>query len=271
MLMSWVTLKWGLIAVFGLAVLGYLSALAWMYARQESLLFRPTRLSAQHRFDLPGVSEVRVPVAGGHLSAVHFQQPSSRGVVFFLHGNAGDLSTWLTSTDFYRQIGFDVFMMDYRGYGKSPGRIESEAQLHADVRAAWEWVAPQYAGQKKVIYGRSLGSALAAHLAAEVPCDLLVLVTPFISVLQVTAEVYPWVPLALVRYPLRTDLNVARVRAPVLILHGDQDELFSMSHAEHLQALLPGTQLVKVMGAKHGDIHDFATFSQALAMRLRAL
>jgi pimeloyl-ACP methyl ester carboxylesterase len=217
------------------------------------------------------VSEVVVPVAGGHLSAVHFKQPSSRGVVFFLHGNAGDLSTWLTHTDFYRQVGFDVFMIDYRGYGKSPGRISSEAQLHADVRAAWELVAPQYVGQKKVIYGRSLGSALAAHLAAEVSCDLLTLVTPFVSILRVSAETYPWVPVALVRYPLRTDLAVAQVKAPVLMFHGDRDELFSMSHPEHLQSLQPRAQLVKVPGAGHNDIHEYPLFEQALAARLSAL
>ncbi len=269
--MSSVALKWGLITALGLALLGYLGVLAWMYTQQESLLFRPTRLSPHHRFDLPGVNEVLVPVAGGHLSAVHFKQRSSRGVVFFLHGNAGDLSTWLTNTDFYRQIGFDVFMIDYRGYGKSPGRIDSEPQLHADVRAAWELVVPQYVGKKKVIYGRSLGSALAARLAAEVTCDLLTLVTPFVSILQVTTETYPWVPLALVRYPLRTDLGVAQVKAPVLILHGDQDELFSMSHPEHLQAMQPRAQLVKVPGAKHGDIHEFPVFNQALAARLSAL
>lgn len=269
--MSPVALKWGVLIALVLALLGYLGVLAWMYAKQESLLFRPTRLSPDHRFDLPGVSEVWVPVVGGRLSALHFQQPSSRGVVFFLHGNAGDLSTWLTNTAFYRQTGFDVFMIDYRGYGKSPGRIDSEAQLHADVRAAWEFVAPQYAGKKMVIYGRSLGSPLAAHLAAEVPCDLLVLVTPFISILQATAQTYPWVPLVLVRYPLRTDLSVAQVKAPVLILHGDQDELFSMSHPEHLQTLNPGAQLVKVPGAKHGNIHEFAVFNQALAARLGAL
>ncbi len=264
-------LKWGVIATLALGVLAYAGVLAWMYTQQEALLFRPTQLPPDHRFDLPGVSEVKVPVEGGHLSAMHFQQANPKGVVFFLHGNAGDLSIWLTSTAFYSRVGFDLFMIDYRGYGKSPGRIESEAQLHADVRAAWDWVAPQYASHKRVIYGRSLGSALAAQLAARVPSDLLVLVTPYSSVLQVTAETYPWVPSALLRYPLRTDLGVAQVKAPVLILHGDQDEVFSMSHAEHLQGLNPGAELVKVPGARHGDIHTFSVYTQAFAAGLEGL
>lgn len=264
-------LKWGLLATLLLGLLGYGGVLVWMYTQQEALLFHPTRLPPEHRFELPGVTEVQVPVAGGHLSALHFQQANPKGVIFFLHGNAGDLSTWLTSTTFYRQVGFDVFMIDYRGYGKSPGRIESEGQLHADVRAAWDGVAPQYAGKKRVIYGRSLGSALAARLASEVPSDLLVLVTPYSSVIQVTADTYPWVPLALLRYPLRTDLDVAQVKVPVLILHGDEDEVFSMSHAERLQALSPGAQLVKVPGAHHGDIHQFPVYTEGLAARLREL
>jgi pimeloyl-ACP methyl ester carboxylesterase len=264
---------WLLVGAVLLALLAYAGALAWMYARQESLLFQPTRLDAAHRFDLPGVTEVRVPVAGAGawLSALHYQQPDPRGVIFFLHGNAGDLSVWLTDTAFYRSVGYDVFMIDYRGYGKSGGRIESEAQLHADVRAAWDAVAPRYAGKKKVIYGRSLGAGLAAQLAARVPSDLLVLVTPFTSVLDVTRATYPWVPPVLLRYPLRTDLGVKQSQVPVLILHGERDELFSMDHALKLEALRPGVDLVRVPEAGHGDIHLFEAYTGSLKARLGTL
>ncbi|TXC66715.1 lysophospholipase [Piscinibacter aquaticus] len=96
-------------------------------------------------------------------------------------------------------------MLDYRGYGKSSGRIESEAQLHADVRAVWRAVAPHYAGKRVVLYGRSLGTALAASLAAELQPDLTMLVSPYTSMEAMARQHYPWVPGALLRYPLRTD------------------------------------------------------------------
>ena len=72
------------------------------------------------------------------MHALHITQLAPRGLLFFIHGNGGDLSTWATGIDFYRKVNYDLFIFDYRGYGKSTGRIESEAQLHADVRAAWD-------------------------------------------------------------------------------------------------------------------------------------
>ncbi|MEI2518161.1 alpha/beta hydrolase, partial [Acinetobacter baumannii] len=87
------------------------------------------------------VQEHFVDVPGARLSVLQLRLPAPRGVVFFLHGNGDNLQTWLVNTDFYRWAGFDLVMMDYRGYGKSTGRIESEAQLHADVEAVWRSVA----------------------------------------------------------------------------------------------------------------------------------
>jgi alpha-beta hydrolase superfamily lysophospholipase len=92
-------------------------------------------------------------------------------------------------SDFYRAANYDLFMLDYRGYGKSSGRIESEAQLRADVLAAWRTVEAQYAGKRKVIYGRSLGTALAAGLAAEVQPDLTILVSPYCDMAQLMAAI----------------------------------------------------------------------------------
>jgi uncharacterized protein len=142
----------GFLATFaGMALLALGGIGGWFYFSQERLIFHPSPLPASHEFSLPLVTEVKIPVEGATLSAAHFKHPDSKGMVFFLHGNGGTLATWLRSTDFYRRNRFDVFMIDYRGYGKSTGTIESEAQLHADVRAAWDSIAPQYAGKPRVI------------------------------------------------------------------------------------------------------------------------
>ncbi|MES2887937.1 MAG: alpha/beta fold hydrolase [Pseudomonadota bacterium] len=263
---------WALGLTLAVGVLAYGAVLAWIYVQQERLLFFPTPLPATHRFDLPGVTEVQVPVSGGHfLSALHYRQAQPKGLIFFLHGNAGDLKLWLTSTDFYRDAGFDLFMIDYRGYGKSSGRIESEAQLHADVRAAWSAVGAHYAGKKVVLYGRSLGSGLAADLATQVSADLLILVSPYTSLTAMARSHYPWVPSSLMRYPLNTEASLRRTRLPVLILHGEEDELIPVSHAVTLQTVRPGIELIKVPGAGHGDIHQFERYEQALKARLAGL
>lgn len=222
-----------LLLVVALALLVYGLLLAWLYWRQERLLFMPQPLPAAHRFALgDDVHELQIAVPGARLSALHLRLPAPRGLVFFLHGNAGNLDSWFVNADFYRRAGYDLFMLDYRGYGKSTGQIDSEAQLRADVRAAWDSVAPRYQGLRRVIYGRSLGTALAAGLAAEVRPELTVLVSPYASMAALMRLHYPWVPGWLLRYPLDTAAAVARLDSPLLLLHGEQDELIPPQQAE---------------------------------------
>jgi hypothetical protein len=194
-----------LLVVCAAAAIVHFAALVLPFLHQEALLFAPVPLQADQRIALAGVSEARIPVDGALLHALHFRQPNAKGLVFFLLGNAGNVRTWLTSTEFYRRSGHDHFLLDYRGYGKNGGGVESKAQLHAVVRAAWDRTAPEYAGHPLVIYGRSLGTGLAAGLASEVEAALLVLVSPYSSLLDVARDHYPWAPGAMVRYRMRTD------------------------------------------------------------------
>lgn len=255
------------------AIYGLLLALLWF--GQEKLIFLPQKLPADHRFDIgPDVHEVWVDRPGpeaARLHALHLRLPQPVGVVFYLHGNAGNLEGWFVNADFWRSVNHDVFMIDYRGYGKSGGRVTSEAQLIDDVRAAWQQVAPAYAGRQRVVFGRSLGSALAAKLAAEVTPDLTVLVSPYESMAALAAEHYRWVPAALLRYPLRTDEAVARLKGRLLLLHGERDELIGLRHSERLLSLArasAGASLVSVPGAGHNDLQMFAGYLDSLRAAL---
>jgi pimeloyl-ACP methyl ester carboxylesterase len=253
-----------------LALYGALLALLWW--GQERLLFIPQPLSPHHRFDFgPDVRERNIEVGGARLSALHLQLPAPRGVVFYLHGNAGNLQSWFTDPDFWRRANFDLFMIDYRGYGKSGGRIESEAQLHADVRAAWDTIAPAYAGKKRVLFGRSLGTGLVAALAVPVQPELTVLVSPYSSMRALAAEHYPWVPGALLRYPLDTGAAVGQLRTPVLLMHGERDTLIAPSHSEALRERNPQARLHRVKGAGHNDLQEFDDYRSALRAALDAL
>ena len=260
--------------VAGLALYG--GALAWLWIGQEKLLFVPDVLPAdQPLAKAPDIHEVSVEVAGARLSALHLRLPDPKGVVFFLHGNAGSLANWFVNPDYYRRVNFDLFMLDYRGFGKSTGRIQSEAQLHADVRAAWSTIASRYADRKVVVYGRSLGTGLAVRLGAEMsatrPPDLTVLVSPYRSMVSLATEHFPWVPQAVVRYPLRTDALIGQVRGPILIVHGERDTLIPPDHSESLKLLAPQVNLLRVPGAGHNDLQDFDMYLGALARALLAL
>ena len=250
---------------------------AWIWLQQERMLFNPVVLPAQTTLSQDAdVKEVWVEVPDARLSGLHLQQANAKGLVFFLHGNAGNLQTWFTNPAFYRQAGYDLFMIDYRGFGKSTGRIESEAQLRADVRAAWNQVAPQYAGKKIVLYGRSLGSGLAAGLAADLadarqPPDLTVLVSPYLSMVALADDHMPALPHVLVRYPLRTDQQIGKIRSPLLLFHGDQDTLIALRYSQQLQQLAPKAKLVTVLGAAHNDVHKFPVYLDAYRAALDAL
>jgi uncharacterized protein len=252
------------------AALLYATLLALVWWQQERLIFLPSPLPAEHRFDFGAdVHEAWVEVPGARLHALHLRNALPRGVVFYLHGNAGNLDSWFSHADFYRRQNLDLFMLDYRGYGKSSGRIESQAQLEADVRAAWASIAPHYVGKKRVFFGRSLGSALAAGLAAEEQPDLTVLVSPYESMAALAAEHYRWVPQALLRYPLRTDEALARVKSPVLLLHGQRDDLIEPRHSERLLRVAPRAERVLIESAGHNDLQEFPAYFEAIAARLR--
>jgi pimeloyl-ACP methyl ester carboxylesterase len=247
----------------------YVALMALVWWGQERLIFQPQVLPAEHRFQLGAdVHESWLDVPGARLNALHLRLPRPAGVVFFLHGNAGNLDNWFVNAEFYRRANLDLYMFDYRGYGKSSGRVESQAQLEADVRLAWAAVAPQYSGKTRVILGRSLGTALAAGLAAELQPELTVLVSPYTSMAALARAHYPWIPVPLLRYPLHTDLALAGVKSPVLLVHGGRDTLIEPAHSQRLHAVAPQSQLLLVPEAGHGDLQEFAAYREGLAAAL---
>ena len=180
--------RWSINLLLILAVCGVALALTTR-PLERALTFYPTRSDPAKPWPLPvATQQLTFETSDGvrlHGWLLRSQQTPGRGALLYLHGNAGNLEGWFDDLAFYRQANFDLFMIDYRGYGKSTGHIQSETQLHADVRAAWNAVAPEYAGRKRVIYGRSLGTGFATRLASEVDADLLVLVAPYSSVRDV--------------------------------------------------------------------------------------
>ncbi|MGZ5180001.1 MAG: alpha/beta hydrolase [Ramlibacter sp.] len=266
-----------LFAVPALGAALYAAALTWLWFRQERLLFEPERLPRDEPIcSDPDVNEFMVDVPGARLSVAQLKLPDPRGVIFYLHGNSGNLRKWFVDLDAFRELNFDVVMMDYRGYGKSSGRIESEEQLRADVRAVWNAIATDYAGKRVVISGQSLGTGLAAGLSAELSeagCtpDLTILVSPYSSMRALADEHYPWVPSKVLRYHLPTMDHACKVKGPVLLVHGDKDELIGFHHSEAILQAQPLCQLLRVEGAGHGDVHQFPSFRQGLATALVGL
>ncbi len=266
-----------LMSVASVFCTAYLAGLAWLWFQQEKLLFQPAPLPASYVLSSASdLREVTVPVPSAQLSVLQLRLPNAKGVVFFLHGNGGNLADWFIDPDFYRRANVDVVMMDYRGYGKSTGSIASEAQMHADVRAVWQHFAPQYADKKWMLLGRSLGTALAAHLHVQLAQqgrapDATVLVSSYQSMVEIATARYPIVPSKVLRYPLRTDQWVAQVNAPLWLVHGAADTLIAPSHSQALKALAPHAKLVLIPQAGHNDLQDFPVYLQTIQAAMQSL
>jgi pimeloyl-ACP methyl ester carboxylesterase len=255
----------------GIAATALVGLLGLVYLHQEKLLFFPQRLAQDFTLPIPDLEQVAIHVEGATLVAIHLKLPQPKGVIFFLHGNAGNVADWIGDPQLYRAANLDLFMVDYRGYGKSSGRIESEAQLHSDVAVAWDHIAERYKDLRKVVYGRSLGSALAARLAARIQPDLTILVSPYWSIAELARLHYPLLPSFLLRYPLLTFQDVGHIQGRLLLIHGDRDQLIPFEHSVRLCTLAQHAELVRITGAAHADLQDFSQYLQAITNALAQL
>lgn len=259
---------------------------AWYYFRQEAVIFQPSRLPADHafRFDRPFEEHWIEVEPGVELNTLLFPAAAAeraeptdsaagpdagRPVVLYLHGNAGDLQSWGWHADLYVEAGHDFLVIDYRGYGKSAGRIGSEAQLHADIDRVWEWTTARYGPGDVTLVGYSLGAALAARLAcdADPAPPRLVLLAPFYSARDMARRLVPYVPVRLLRYPLRTDRALSECRGdlPVTIFHGEGDRTIPFSQSRRLAELLADrARLVPLPGAGHQDVAESPIFRREM-------
>lgn len=266
-----VMLKKIVLIVVGVVAALYVGLCAVLYFKQESLLFLPGRLRADYQFNFPGRFEERwfKMADGTRLHGLLFHAPDSKGLVFYLHGNGGDLSRWADAAPLYTRLGYDVFFLDYRGYGKSEGLISSEKQFLSDVQTAYRQLLPEYPESRTVILGYSLGTGPATWLAARQHPKLLILQAPYFSMRDLATRTYPFVPGLLVRYPLPTNELITQVQAPIVLFHGDKDEEIYYQSSLRLKALLkPSDRLVLLPGAGHNGMTNNPAYQRELTTLL---
>lgn len=160
--------------------------------------------------------------------------------ILFSHGNGGNISNRLETYAQWHRLGFSTFAFDYRGYGRSRGRL-SEAGTYRDVRAAYEYLRGPlgYPPEQIVVLGRSLGGAVAADLAARVDARCLVIESPFSSVPDMARQIYPFLPARLGRIRYDTRAKVARARMPVLVMHSRTDEIIPYAQGRAVYEAAP--------------------------------
>lgn len=170
------------------------------------------------------------------LSGWYIPKDDSRGVLLFCHGNAGNIGHRLESIRLFHQLGLDILIFDYRGFGQSEGKTTEEG-TYKDAEAIWRYLVNerQVSPDRIVIFGRSLGGAVASWLASRYTPGLLVLESTFTSISDIAASIYPYLPVRLLlRFKYNTAEYLGEVNCPILIIHSRDDEMMPFSHGQRL-------------------------------------
>lgn len=258
-----------IIKAAGILLVIYLLIVGLMYFFQENLIFHPEELNRDYAFDFEVPhEELFIEAADGALlNGLLFKADSSKGLIFYLHGNRGSLRRWGRIADTYTELGYDLFMLDYRGYGKSEGAISSEGQVYSDLQAAYKKLEERY--PEIVILGYSIGSGLAAKLAADNEAELLILQAPYYSLVDMMENLYPLIPTTVLKYRFETAQHLRKVEEPVVIFHGDADNVIyygaSLKLKEHLK---PGDTLITLPDQGHNGFTDNPQYLSALKVIL---
>ena len=246
----------------GWFLLIYLGFGLLLYKLQERVLFRPVELATQEAFDFSlKHEEVLIPLSDtDSLSMVHFLPtiPRAKGAVLYFHGNKKHIGWYARFIPSFTKQGYEVYMIDYPGFGKSRGTL-TEQKLYDWATIVYRIARKRFAADSLIIYGKSMGTGIAAELAAVRDCKSLILETPYYDFPSVLDRYLPFYPVrSMLHYQLPTYQYLPKVTAPITILHGTRDGVVSYSNAEKLFPLLKsGDKLVTVPGGSHNDLYDF--------------
>ena len=237
----------------------YVLSCGLLYLFQEKLIFHPHQLDKTFQFQFEqNFEEINLRTSDGILiHGLLFKSDSTRGLIFYLHGNAGSLASWGEVAKTYTDLGYDLFMLDYRGYGKSGGEIKNQEQLFEDIQLAYDELMKQYKEDNTIILGYSIGSGLAAKLASNNKPSLLVLQAPYFSLTDIMKHHFSIIPTFILKYKLATNEYLRDCTMPVVVFHGDQDEVIYYGSSLKLKSdFKPQDTLITLHGQRHNGMTD---------------
>ena len=245
----------------------YAGACALFYFAQDYFFFRPEKLPADFAYKYPfPFEELHFDMEdGAKINGIYFKVPNSKGIIYYFKGNSRSIKGWGKFARDFVGKGYDFLLVDYRGFGKSRGR-RSEANIYNDMQNIYKWVHERYPEQQIVIYGRSLGSGFAARIASWNSPKMLILDSPYFSFYHQVSMYCFWLPIRwLLRYQVRTDQFVKKIKCPIFILHGIKDRLIPFSQSEKLVAVASKcTVLYPISRAGHNNLPKFSAYHEHL-------
>lgn len=232
-----------LLSLLIMLAVAYLGVVLLVYFGQPRLVYFPEKqLSITP--EAIGLDYTSVNIATSDGETLHgwwISVPNAKGTVLFFHGNAGNISHRINYLEMFKRLGYNTLLFDYRGYGQSSG-VPSESGTYLDAQAAWRYLTETrgIAPAQIVLFGESLGGAVAAWLAVQEKPGLLALASTFTSVPDLAAKLYPFLPVRWIsRFDYDTRKSLQSVICPVFIAHSPQDEIIPFEHGQQLFQAAP--------------------------------
>jgi hypothetical protein len=251
---------------FILVIAGYFLLTLTLYLLQDKLIFQADKLPADYKFEFDQeFTEVTIiPRMGHEINSLIFSVDNAKhkGTVIYFHGNADNMQRWGEYAQDFTSLGYAVLMIDYSGYGKSLG-TPSEERLFQDAEDAWQWAQHHLPSKEFIIYGRSMGAAVASNLASRHQPKKLILETPFDQLIQNHLKFF--FPFGL-KYQFANYKYLPEIECPVLIIQGTNDKIVSYKSASKLKPFLkPDDEFITIEEGGHKDLRDFEQYHEALA------
>lgn len=245
----------------------YLAVCLLLFWTQEKFIFFPTKLPQNFVFSTyKNIEEHYFKIDDGDIHALYFKVDQPKGIILYFHGNSQALESWGQVAEDFRKLDYEVFMPDYRTYGKSTGSM-SEANLYFDARLVYDFLLTKYPASKIIIYGRSLGSGIATDLATKVKAKALIIETPYTSMPDIAAKKIPFIPVRyIMRYQFDNLSKIDKVNEEVHIIAATNDQLTPYDHAVQLAEKTGKSKevLTTIHGANHNNIAEFIDYHNKL-------
>ncbi|MES2574952.1 MAG: alpha/beta fold hydrolase [Bacteroidota bacterium] len=245
-------LKW----LLGVIIFLYVCLCGFYYFSQDKLLFNTSvKLKKEHLFKFEEPFEERYITMSDNkkLNGVLFKAKESKGLILWFPGGRGMIDSIGIDSHFYTDLKYDLFVLNYRGFGKSEGKISSEKQFNQDMQSVYDNFKKEYPENKIILFGYSLGTGPAAELASANNPKMLILNAPYYSIKEEARRGFPYLPIDLLqRYEFSTYSSLKKTECPVVIFHGDADKQIPVKQSYELKKTLkPSDQLIILKGQEH--------------------
>ncbi len=228
-----------------------------LYFFQEKLIFFPQQLNKDYQFSFgQDFDELNFKTADNKLlNGLLFKAENTKGLIFYLHGNAGSLSSWGNVARIYTELNYDVFILDYRGYGKSEGKINSQQQLFDDNEMIYKELKKGYNEEEIIILGYSIGTGIASKLASNNKPKQLILLAPYYNLTDMMRQRFSFIPTFILKYKFATNEYLKNCEMPITIFHGNQDGVISYESSLKLKGeFKTKVNLIPLNGQGHNGI-----------------